>query len=259
MFSDDELLRYSRHLLLDKVSFEGQSNFKKARILVVGVGGLGCPAALYLASAGIGTLVLADGDELELTNLQRQILYRTDQLNRQKSDAARETLTALNPEIEIQALSRKLDEDDLPGLVKSMDIILDCTDNLDSRYAINRACVIHKKPHLVGAAIGLEGHFIYFDHSNNQSPCYQCLVTDNGSRPDANCHNSGVLGPVLGVIGSLQALTALKLLAGLECTPNRLLRFEAETLACRQYAIPQDPQCPVCRHPDFYQNKPSRD
>lgn len=249
MFSDDELLRYSRHFLLDKIGFDGQNRFKQARVLIVGIGGLGCPAALYLASAGIGTLVLADGDELELTNLQRQILYRTDQLNQQKSDAARESLTALNPENEIQVLSKKLDKKDLLDLVKSMDIVLDCTDNLDSRYAINRACVAHGKPHLVGAAIGFEGHFIYFDHKDNQSPCYQCLVTDNGTRPDANCANSGVLGPVLGVIGSLQALTALKLIAGLESEPNKLLRFEAEALTWCKYDLPQDPECPVCRHP----------
>ena len=246
-FSDDELLRYSRQLLLDKIGFEGQSQFKKARILIVGVGGLGSPAGLYLASAGVGTLVLADGDELELTNLQRQILYRTDQLNRQKSEAAKEALMALNPAIEIQTLPKKLTADELLKIVESIDIVLDCTDNLDSRYAINQACVAHKKPHIVGAAIGFEGHFIFFDHLNSKSPCYQCLVADHeGSRADANCHNSGVLGPVLGVIGSLQALAALKQLAGLKNTTNKLIRFDAEALTWQEYALSQDPECPVC-------------
>ena len=248
MFSDDELLRYSRHFLLDKIGFDGQSQFKQARVLIVGVGGLGCPAAMYLASAGVGTLILADGDELELTNLQRQILYRTDQLNKKKVDAAQETLIQLNPEIEVQVLANKLDAKILLDVVKSIDIVLDCTDNLDSRYAINSACVTHRKPHIVGAAIGFEGHFIFFDHKDAQSPCYQCLVADTGSRPDANCHNSGVLGPVLGVIGSLQALTALKQLAGLENTPNKLLRFDAEMLTWQNFSLPQDPKCPVCRH-----------
>lgn len=245
--SDEELLRYSRQLLLEPFGFEAQLRFKQASVLIVGLGGLGSPAALYLAAAGIGKLTLVDHDQLDLTNLQRQIMYRTAQVNEDKSTAACANLAALNPHVSLQALSQKLDVNSLDPLVKSADLILDCTDNLDIRYAINRACLTHKKPHVMAAAIGLEGHFCLFDPAQENAPCYQCLVPDTGHRPDINCANTGVLGPVLGMMGSLQAMTTLKYLAGLDAQPHRLIRFDALQLGWQEFKLVRDPQCPVCK------------
>lgn len=246
ILSDEELLRYSRQLLLEPFGFEAQIRFKQARVLIIGLGGLGCPAALYLAASGIGKLTLADHDQLDLTNLQRQILYRTAQVNEDKSQSAASNLTALNPHVEVEALSKKLDKGCLEPLINAADLVLDCTDNLDTRYAINAACVRLKKPLITAAAIGLEGHFTFFDPAEDNAPCYQCMVPDTGQRPDANCATNGVLGPVLGIMGSLQALTALKYLAGLDSQKHRLVRFDAVTLSWQQFQLIRDPQCPVC-------------
>lgn len=246
---DDELLRYSRQLLLEPFGFEAQTRFKQAHILIIGLGGLGSPSSLYLAAAGIGKLTLADHDQLDLTNLQRQILYRTEQVNEDKSRCAANNLAELNPHVEIQALSQKLDTRNINELVAAADVVLDCTDNLDSRYAINTACVEQKKPLITAAATGMEGHFTFFDPQRTGEPCYQCMVPDTGQRTEANCATNGVLGPVLGVMGSLQALTALKYLAGLESQPSKLLRFDALTMSFQQFNLIADPQCPVCsRH-----------
>jgi len=244
--SDEELLRYSRQLLLEPFGFEAQTRFKQATVLIVGLGGLGSPAALYLVAAGIGKLVLADHDQLDLTNLQRQILYRTSQVDEDKSQAAGANLSALNPHVDIQALSQKLDADSLDPLVAAADVVLDCTDNLDIRYAINAACVKHQTPLAEAAAIGMEGHFTFFDPTEENAPCYQCMVPDTGKRPDANCSNNGVLGPVLGMMGSLQALTILKHLAGLDTQKHTLIRFDALHLSWQEFKLVQDPQCPIC-------------
>jgi len=244
--SDEELLRYSRQLLLEPFGFEAQARFKQATVLIVGLGGLGSPAALYLAAAGIGKLVLADHDQLDLTNLQRQILYRTSQVNEDKSQAASANLSALNPHVDIQALSEKLDSDSLEPLVAAADVVLDCTDNLDIRYAINAACVKHQTPLAEAAAIGMEGHFTFFDPTEENAPCYQCMVPDTGTRADANCANSGVLGPVLGMIGSLQALSTLKHLAGLNTQKHTLIRFDAMQLSWQEFKLIRDPECPIC-------------
>lgn len=249
ILSDEELLRYSRQLLLEPFGFEAQTRFKQASVLIVGLGGLGSPAALYLAAAGIGKLILVDHDQLDLTNLQRQILYRTSQVNEDKSQAAKANLSSLNPHVEIQALSKKLDAQSLDPLVATADVVLDCTDNLDIRYAINAACVKHKTPLAEAAAIGMEGHFTFFDPTEENAPCYQCMVPDTGKRPDANCANSGVLGPVLGIMGSLQALTTLKHLAGLDTQKHTLIRFDAMQLSWQEFKLRQDPQCPICKTP----------
>lgn len=244
--SDEELLRYSRQLLLEPFGFEAQTRFKQANVLIIGLGGLGCPAALYLAASGIGKLTLADHDQLDLTNLQRQILYRTSQVDNNKSQAAASNLAELNPHVEVEALSKKLDKRCLEPLVAVADIVLDCTDNLDTRYAINAVCVKLKKPLVTAAAIGMEGHFTFFDPAKADAPCYQCMVPDTGQRPDANCATNGVLGPVLGMMGSLQALTALKHLAGLDSQEHTLVRFDALRLSWQQFQLIRDPQCPVC-------------
>lgn len=244
--SDEELLRYSRQLLLEPFGFEAQIRFKQANVLIIGLGGLGCPAALYLAASGIGKLILADHDQLDLTNLQRQILYRTSQVDNDKSQAAASNLSDLNPHVEFEALSKKLDEHCLEPLVAKADIVLDCTDNLDTRYAINAACVKLEKPLVTAAAIGMEGHFTFFDPTEADAPCYQCMVPNTGQRPEASCTTSGVLGPVLGMMGSLQALTALKHLAGLDSQKHTLVRFDALNLNWQQFQLIRDPQCPVC-------------
>lgn len=246
LLSDEELLRYSRQLLLEPFGFEAQTRFKQASVLIVGLGGLGSPAALYLAAAGIGKLTLADHDQLDLTNLQRQILYRSAQVNQDKPQAARDNLAALNPHVQLQALSQKLDAASLDPLVQAADVVLDCSDNLDTRYAINKTCVQHKTAHVVAAAIGMEGHFSFFDPAQENAPCYQCMVPDSGQRPAANCANNGVLGPVLGMMGSLQALTTLKYLAGLDTQKHRLIRFDALQLAWQEFKLVRDPQCPIC-------------
>ncbi|MEZ5523739.1 MAG: HesA/MoeB/ThiF family protein [Pseudomonadales bacterium] len=246
ILSDEELLRYSRQLLLEPFGFEAQTRFKEAHILVIGVGGLGCPAALYLAAAGIGKLTLADHDQLDLTNLQRQILYRTNQVGETKTLAAANNLTALNPHVDIKSLSQKLTAENLGQLIDDADLVLDCTDNLDTRYAVNAACVSQKTPLITAAAIGLEGHFTFFNPGLEDAPCYQCMVPDTGQRPDANCATNGVLGPVLGMMGSLQALTALKHLAGLDGQAHTLIRFDALNLGFQQFKLVRDPQCPIC-------------
>lgn len=247
--SDEELLRYSRQLLLEPFGFEAQLRFKQANVFIIGLGGLGSPAALYLAAAGIGKLTLCDYDQLDLTNLQRQILYRTSQVDEHKSQAAGDNLAALNPHVVTEILPEKLDTQSLETQVQNADIVLDCTDNLDTRYAINAACVKHKTPLVTAAAIGMEGHFTFFDPNSNNAPCYQCMVPDTGQRPDVNCSTNGVLGPILGMMGSLQALTTLKHLAGLEAQPHRLVRFDALHLSWQEFKLVADPQCPVCGKP----------
>jgi molybdopterin-synthase adenylyltransferase len=246
ILSDEELLRYSRQLLLAPFGFEAQTRFKQASVLIVGLGGLGSPAALYLAAAGIGTLTLADHDQLDLTNLQRQILYRSHQIGEDKAHAACANLTALNPHVALHALSQKLAATHLDTLVAAADVVLDCSDNLDTRYAINQACVNHKTAHIVAAAIGMEGHFTFFEPADENAPCYQCLVPDTGARADDNCANNGVLGPVLGMMGSLQALTTLKYLAKLETQKHRLIRFDALQLNWQEFKLVRDPNCPIC-------------
>lgn len=244
--SDDELLRYSRQLLLEPFGFEAQTRFKQAQVLIIGMGGLGSPVALYLAAAGIGKLTLVDHDQLDLTNLQRQILYRTGQVNKNKSQCAANNLAELNPHVELQSLPEKLDSTNIDKLVSAADVVVDCTDNLDTRYTINRACVQQKKPLVTAAATGMEGHFTFFNPQQDNAPCYQCMVPDTGQRSDANCATNGVLGPVLGMMGSLQALTTLKYLAGLESQANKLIRFDALSLCFQQFQLVADPQCPVC-------------
>ena len=247
ILSDEELLRYSRQLLLEPFGFEAQVRFKQANVLIIGLGGLGSPAALYLAAAGIGKLTLSDYDQLDLTNLQRQILYRTSQVNEDKSHAAGQNIKQLNPHVDTEVLPEKLDNEHLEKQIAAADIVLDCTDNLDTRYAINAACVNQKTPLVTAAAIGMEGHFTFFDPNEQNAPCYQCMVPDTGQRPDANCATNGVLGPVLGMMGSLQALTTLKYLAGLNSQQHTLVRFDALNLSWQQFKLVADPQCPICR------------
>jgi len=214
---------------------------------VVGAGGLGCPAALYLAASGIGRLTLADPDMVDLTNLQRQILYRTDSVGAPKVEAARAALHALNPEVEVFALRKKLQEKDLDGLVAGADVILDCSDNFATRHALNRACVAAKKPLVSGAAIRFDAQVAVFDLRESDAPCYACLYPEEGAVEEVQCSTMGVFAPLTGVAGALQAMEALKLLSGAGETLNgKLLLLDAKQSEWRAVRVTKDPGCAVC-------------
>ena len=215
--------------------------------LVVGAGGLGCPAALYLASSGVGRLTLADADNVDLTNLQRQILYRTDSVGAKKVDEARKALAAVNPEVEIVPLAKRVDGSDLDRLVAATDVVLDCSDNFATRHALNRACVKHRKPLVSGAAIRFDGQLMVFDLRSADAPCYACLFPEEGEVEEVQCSVMGVLAPLTGAIGALQALEAVKLLAGAGETPRgQLTLIDAKTSELRSVRVKKDPACAVC-------------
>lgn len=239
-----DLRRYSRQMILPQVDTHGQQTLLDSHALVIGVGGLGSAAATYLAAAGVGRLTLVDRDRVELSNLQRQIAHRQQDIGRPKAESARDTLLALNPEIRIEAINSQLDEALLTSLVGAADIVLDCSDNFPTRFALNRACVAARKPLVSGAAIRLEGQVAVFRPGG---PCYQCLFRDETGDATESCEQAGVLGPLVGVIGSLQALEAIKLLLGLgETLEGRLLLFDAERTGFRELKLKRDPRCPTC-------------
>ena len=247
MLSDHQTLRYSRHLLLEQVGEEGQLALTQAKVLVIGVGGLGSPVALYLAASGIGELHLADGDSVELSNLQRQILFSEQDVGEAKVAAAERRLTDLNSDIDIVLHEEQVDQDNLPALVANMDVVLDCTDNFKTRHQINQACQQAKVPLVSGAAIRFEGQLSVFDFKAHTGPCYNCLYPQGGKEPQMNCANSGVLGPVLGVIASLQALNALKLVMDLPVNHGQLQLFDGLTGEWQTFTLPQRQDCLVCR------------
>ncbi|MEE4743263.1 molybdopterin-synthase adenylyltransferase MoeB [Pseudomonas alliivorans] len=246
MLSDQELLRYSRQILLQHVDIEGQLRLGKSRALVVGLGGLGSPVALYLAAAGVGELHLADFDTVDLTNLQRQIIHDTQSVGMAKVDSAIARLTAINPQISLVAHRKALDVDSLSAAVQAVDLVLDCSDNFSTREAVNAACVKAGRPLVSGAAIRLEGQLSVFDPRRSESPCYHC-VYGHGSEAELTCSEAGVIGPLVGLVGSLQALEALKLLAGFgEPMVGRLLLIDALTTRFRELKVKRDPGCSVC-------------
>ncbi|WP_454692243.1 HesA/MoeB/ThiF family protein [Achromobacter aloeverae] len=244
---DQQLLRYARHILLDELGIEGQEAFLAARVLVVGAGGLGSPAAMYLASAGVGHIVLADDDIVELSNLQRQLLHTTDRLGQPKAASGRATLLALNPGIEVQALERRLLGAELDEQVAAADVVLDCSDNFATRHQINRACVRHRKPLVSGAAIRFDGQVGVFDLRDDAAPCYHCLFPEADDVEEANCATMGVFAPLVGIIGSTQAAEALKLLAGVGTSlSGRLLHLDVRNMQWRSMNVPRDHECAVC-------------
>ena len=246
MLTDQELLRYSRQILLQHVDIDGQLRLKQSRALIVGLGGLGAPVALYLAAAGVGELHLADFDTVDLTNLQRQIIHDTNSVGQTKVDSAMGRLRAINPEVALVAHRAALDADSLAAAVNAVDLVLDCSDNFSTREAVNVACVAAGKPLVGGAAIRLEGQLSVFDPRRADSPCYQCLY-GHGSDTELTCSEAGVVGPLVGVVGSLQALEALKLLAGFgESLVGRLLLIDALTTRFRELRVKRDPGCSVC-------------
>ncbi len=243
---DPALLRYSRHLLLNEIGIEGQERINQARVLVIGAGGLGAPASIYLAAAGVGRLILCDGDNVDLTNLQRQILHTTARVGMPKVASAALTLGALNPLVHIDARNQRLGPDELPAIVRDADVVLDCSDNRATRYAINRACVAARVPLVAGAATAFAGQLIVLDLRRAGSPCYACLFPE-GPGADEACATMGVFAPLTGVIGALQAGEALRLLCGFgPPTRGRLLSVDARDLQFHSTIFGPDPACPVC-------------
>jgi len=214
---------------------------------VVGAGGLGCPAALYLAASGIGKLTLADADTVDLTNLQRQILYRTDSIGAKKVEEARKTLAAVNPEVDIVALATRVEGKEIDRLVAAADVVLDCSDNFATRHALNRACVKHSKPLVSGAAIRFDGQLMVFDLRNKAAPCYACLFPEGGEVEEVQCSVMGVLAPLTGAIGAMQAMEAIKLIAVADANPGGgLLLLDAKRADWRSVRVVKDPACSVC-------------
>lgn len=247
--TDEQLLRYSRHLLLPELGVEGQARLRAAHVLLVGAGGLGCPAALYLASSGVGRLTIADPDVVDLTNLQRQILYRADSIGAPKSESARAALRAVNPEVEVVPVALRLADEALERAVGAADVVLDCSDNFETRHAVNRACVRHARPLVSGAAIRFDGQLAVFDPRRPGAPCYACLFPEDAQAEELRCAVMGVLAPLTGAIGALQAIEAIKLIAGIgESLAGRLLLFDALHGESRIVRIARDPRCPVCGH-----------
>lgn len=253
--SPEALRRYSRQLVLPDVDEAGQQRLAGSSVLVVGLGGLGSPVATYLAAAGVGRLVLTDPDRVDLSNLHRQILHRTDRIGTPKTDSARMTLSALNPEVEIVAHPHRLHGAGLLDAVREVDLVVDGTDNFESRFELNRACIASRRPLVYGAVVGLEGQASVFAHHLDDSPCYACLYQDvqepqDGQRPASsweNCSGQGVLGPVAGVVGCIQATEALKLLLGLGSgLVGRLLLLDARAMEFHSFRLQKNPACPAC-------------
>ena len=245
--NDDELLRSSRHILLEEIGVEGQARIRAATALIVGAGGLGSPAALYLASAGIGRLTLVDGDAVDLTNLQRQIVHTSERIGVNKAISGRATLAALNPEVVVTPVAERVGGEALDALVAGADVVLDCSDNFATRHAINRACVARGKALVSGAAVRFDGQLAVFDLRCSESPCYACLFPE-GDGEDELCAVMGVFAPVTGIIGALQAAEALKLVAKAGTVAcGRLLLLDALTLDVRTVRFERAADCAVCR------------
>ena len=245
--NDDQLLRYARHILLDELGIEGQEKLLAAKVLVVGAGGLGSPTAMYLASAGIGHIILADHDTVEISNLQRQILHTTDRLGHFKAESGRQTMLALDPSIKVETRTLRMDQTSLDEEIRSVDLVVDCTDNFATRHAINRGCVMHQKPLVSGAAIRFEGQISVFDPRLPDAPCYHCLFPEAEDVEPVSCATTGVFAPLVGIIGSMQAAEAIKVLAGIG-TPlaGRLLILDALDMQWHSVRIRRDPGCGVC-------------
>jgi len=245
--NDQQLLRYSRHILLPQIEYEGQDKLVNSHALIVGAGGLGSPVALYLAAAGVGTLTICDFDVVDLTNLQRQIVHTTSAVGVNKAVSAQATLQAINPEITVNTVCEKSSAADFEKLITQADVVIDCSDNFATRYLLNRLCVQLKKPLVSGAAIGFEGQVTVYDMRSHSSPCYHCLFPDNGEDSDLRCATNGVFAPLVGMIGTCQAAEALKILMGIgDSLQGRLLLLDALSMEWRTIKLSKDPACTVC-------------
>lgn len=245
MLTDKEQLRYSRHLMLDSMGMEGQLALKQSTALIIGLGGLGNPVAMYLAAAGVGKLILADGDKIELSNLQRQILYTEQSIGDNKAEQAASQLLQRNSNVEFEVVDEMLSGEDLEYQVSLADIVIDCTDNLQTRQQINKVCVQQQIPLVVGAAIRTEGQLLVVDSRQNNSACYQCLYPQD-EESAVNCQTAGVLSPILGIIGSMQALTAINILTGQAVATNQLTIFDGLQCNWQQFNLNKQKHCPIC-------------
>lgn len=245
--NDQQLLRYSRHILLDEIGIEGQERLLQGRALIIGMGGLGSPAALYLAASGVGQLTLCDHDTVDFSNLQRQIIHRTASVGLPKVISAQATLHDINPEVECIALQSRADAAQLLELVAKADVVLDCSDNFDTRYAINRACLAQRRPLVSGAAVKFHGQVAVFDFRHENAPCYNCLFSEDSLAAEMRCATTGVFSPLVGIVGTLQAAEALKLLMGIERgLSGKLLSINALDMNVMRSTLSKDPNCPAC-------------
>jgi molybdopterin-synthase adenylyltransferase len=247
--NDHQLLRYSRHILLDEIDIQGQEKILAAHALIIGAGGLGSPAAFYLATAGVGTITLVDNDTVDLTNLQRQILHTTERVGQPKAQSGKQTLAAINPDIRILALTERAENERLNELVAQADVVLDCSDNFATRHAVNRACVTNRVPLVSGAAIRFDGQISVFDpHSGQQDkPCYACLFPPDQEFEEVQCSTMGVFAPLVGIIGTMQAAEALKLIAGVgESLAGRLQLLDVRSMEWTSIGVARNPDCLVC-------------
>ncbi|KIF83930.1 HesA/MoeB/ThiF family protein [Noviherbaspirillum autotrophicum] len=245
--NDNQLLRYSRHILLDEIGIEGQEKLLAAHALVIGAGGLGSPAAYYLASAGIGKITLVDNDSVDLTNLQRQILHTTERVGQPKAQSGKQTLERINPDIEIAALAERAEGERLAELVGQASVVLDCSDNFATRHAVNKACVERGVPLVSGAAIRFDGQISVFDSRRPDTPCYACLFPPDQEFEEVLCSTMGVFAPLVGIIGTMQAAEALKVVAGIgETLAGRLLLLDARHMEWTSIRVARNASCPVC-------------
>ncbi|QYY31919.1 MULTISPECIES: HesA/MoeB/ThiF family protein [Cupriavidus] len=245
--NDDQLLRYSRHILLDELGIEGQERLLGAHALVIGAGGLGAAALPYLASAGVGRISVVDNDHVDLTNLQRQIIHTTDNVGRLKVESAREGMLRINPGVQVDVIAARVGDADLEQLVAQADVVLDCCDNFATRQAVNRACVHHRVPLVSGAALRFDGQISVFDRRQDNAPCYACLFPPSEPAPEVACATMGVFAPLVGMVGTVQAAEALKLLSGVgQSLAGRLLMVNAMTMEWTTMQLARTPDCPVC-------------
>lgn len=248
--NDNQLLRYSRHILLPQIDIAGQKKLNQSRVVIVGAGGLGSPIALYLAACGIGNLIICDGDQVDLTNLQRQIIHDSDSIGLAKVFSAKQSLARINPEVEVSALEGRVDVEKLLQLTTEADAVVDASDNFRTRHDVNQACVIHKKPLISGAAVRFEGQISVFDLRYTDSPCYHCLYPIDGEHEDMSCAVMGVFSPLVGIIGCMQAAETIKILLNIgESLNGRLQLLDGLTMNWRSIRLHKDPACPVCYSP----------
>ena len=245
--NDEQLLRYSRHILLDEVGIEGQERVLASHALVIGAGGLGSPVALYLGSAGVGRITLVDHDVVDLTNLQRQVAHTTDRVGQPKVESAAQAVRAINPSVEVTCLQQRADTALLDEWVPQATVVLDCSDNYATRHAVNAACIRHGKPLVAGAVIRFDGQVMVFDPRDPASPCYACMFTPEAVFEEVQCSTMGVFAPLVGVIGAMQAAEALKLISGAApAITGRLLMLDGRTMEWNTMKVPRDPACVVC-------------
>jgi molybdopterin/thiamine biosynthesis adenylyltransferase len=246
--NDDQLLRYSRHILLDELGIEGQRRLLDSHALVIGAGGLGSPVALYLGTAGVGRITLVDHDTVDLTNLQRQIAHDMSRVGRPKAESAKQSIAEINPEVQVTALTERAGPERLDELVAAADVVIDCTDNFTTRHAVNAACVKHRKPLVSGAAIGFDAQISVYDTREPDAPCYACLFPPDAAFEEVRCATMGVFAPLVGIIGSMQAAEALKLLAGTGSSlAGRLQMLDARSMEWTEIKTARAPDCSVCK------------